>query len=94
MYDRETRNLSDAESNEKLVRLDKIVLHYVRDRKVLHKFSPDSDFFLRDIQAVSNKQFVRNLSAKVSDALLAKAEDGNYPGNWPPLGLYAISPTF
>lgn len=86
MFDRETRNLTDNEANEKLVREDKIVLHYVRDRKILHKYSPDSDFFLRDIQAVSNKQFIRNLSAKVGDAMLAKAEEGWYPGNWPPLG--------
>lgn len=86
MYDRETRNLSDNERNEKLVKSDLIVIHYVRENKVLFKDSPDSEFFIRDVQAAANKQFIRNLSAKVGDAMLLKAEEGWYPGNHPPLG--------
>lgn len=86
MYDREARNLTDNEKNEKLVRQDRIVLHYVSEKKVIHKNSPDSDFFMRDIQAVTNKQFLRNLSTKVNDAMRAKAEDGWFPSNHLPLG--------
>lgn len=86
MYDREARNLTDNEKNEKLVRSGLLIIHYVRDGKVLHKDSPDSEFFIRDVQAAANKQFIRNLAAKVSDAMREKAEQGWYPGNHAPLG--------
>lgn len=88
MFDRETRNLKDNEANEELVKTDRLVIHYVRDSKVIHKGSSDSDFFMRDIQAATNKQFIRNLSAKVNDAMKAKAEAGWYPSNNLPLGYY------
>jgi DNA invertase Pin-like site-specific DNA recombinase len=86
MFDRETRNLTDSESNEKLVRADRIVLHYVRDDKIFWRETSDVEFLSRDFQAITSKQFARNLSAKTSDAMLAKAEGGWYPGNHPPLG--------
>jgi site-specific DNA recombinase len=89
MYDREARNLTDNEKNEKLVKAGLICLHYVRDNKVLHKDSPDSEFFIRDVQAAANKQFSRNLSVKVIDAMRQKAEQGWYPSNHVPLG-YAL----
>lgn len=81
MYDRESRNLTDNERNEKLVRAGLLTIHYVRDAKRIDHDSPDSDFFMRDIQAVTNKQFVRNLSAKVKDSFRAKAESGWFPMN-------------
>ena len=86
MGDREARNLTDNEANEKLVRQDLIVLHYVRERKALHHASSDSDFMIRDIQAVQNKQYSRVLRTKVTDAMRYKAECGWYPSNKPPLG--------
>ena len=36
MSDRESRNLTDLEDNEKLVKLDKLVIHHVQDRRVFH----------------------------------------------------------
>lgn len=89
MYDREARNLTDNEKNEKLVRAGLLVLHYVRDHKVLHQDSSDSDYFIRDVQAVTSKQFIRNLTAKVNDAMKQKADTGWYPSNQLPLG-YAL----
>lgn len=86
MYDREARNLTDNEKNEKLVRAGLICIHYVRENKVLHDRSPDSEFFIRDVQAAANKQYSRNLSVKVVDAMRRKAEQGWYPGHKPPLG--------
>jgi site-specific DNA recombinase len=90
MYDREARNLTDNEKNEKLVKADLICLHYVRENKILSKDSPDSEFFIRDVQAAANKQFIRNLSAKVGDSMKQKAEQGWYPSNNPPLGYAPI----
>ena len=84
--DREARNLTDSEKNERLVRQDKMVLHYVNENRVLWKGSPESDFTARDYQAVGAKDFSRRLSTKVIDAMEKKAENGWYPGNHPPLG--------
>jgi site-specific DNA recombinase len=86
MYDRETRNLTDNERNENLVKEGKLVIHYAREGKALFRGSPDSDFFMRDISAVTNKHFTRNLRAKMKDAMRQKAESGWFPGNHPPLG--------
>lgn len=86
MTDREARNLTDSEQNEKLVRADKLNLHYVHDKKVLHRKSPESDFMMRDFQALQNKQLSRTISMKVMDAMTRKAEDGWFPNNHVPLG--------
>lgn len=87
--DREGRNLTDIERNEKHVRSDRLCIHYVRDNKVIHKDTPDSEFLMRDVQASFNKNFSRALSTKVSDAMREKAEQGWYPSNQLPLG-YAV----
>jgi DNA invertase Pin-like site-specific DNA recombinase len=89
MYDRETRNLIDNEQNEKYIREDKLVIHYANDNKVLHAGSSDSDFFVRDINAVANKNFIRNLRTKTMDAMKTKAKSGWFPSNHVPLG-YAL----
>ena len=86
MSDRESRNLTDNEVNEKRVLRDEIVIHYVRDRKILHKESSGSDFFSRDINASVNKHFIRTLTAKVEDGMLHKAEQGWFPSNGVPYG--------
>jgi hypothetical protein len=86
MYDREARNLTDAEKNSKLVKADLICLHYVRERKVLHKGSSSSDFFMRNIHVVMNTQFIENLRIKVVDGMKQKAAMGWYPSNSVPLG--------
>lgn len=86
MNDRECRNLTDNERSEQLIRAGLISIHYVREGKVLDRDSADSDFFLRDIQAASNKQFIRNLTAKTVDAMKRKAESGWMPANHVPLG--------
>jgi hypothetical protein len=86
MYDREARNLTDAEKNAKLVKADLLCLHYVREQKVLHKGSPSSDFFMRNIHVVMNTQFIENLRVKVVDGMKQKASMGWYPSNNVPLG--------
>jgi site-specific DNA recombinase len=92
MYDRESRNLTDNERNENLMRQGKLAIHYVSDGKVIDENSPDSDFFMRDVHAVTNKQFCRVLSAKVKDAQERKAEEGWFPLNHAPLGYAHILP--
>lgn len=84
--DREGRNFTDIETGESDVLADRYVLHYVVERLVLHKDSPDIDFLMRDYQAVNNKHYSRDLKSKVSRAVRAKALSGWYPGCIPPLG--------
>ena len=93
MQDRETRNLSDLEENEDLVQRGMIVVHYVRDDKVFDVDTPESDFMMRDVQGVINKQYSRVLSGKVTDAQRNKAESGWFPGGRPPLGYMHLRPT-
>lgn len=84
--DRETRNLTDNERNELLVRQDRIVIHYARDGQILHSQSSDSEFMMRDFLAVQNKQYIRNLRAKIADGMRTKAERGWLPLNHLPAG--------
>src|SRR6185312_831985 len=76
MQDREARNLTDIEANEKRVRSGEIVLHYAHDRKLLHQGSPISDFTFRDLNAAIAKQFSAMLSVKVKDSMNQKAREG------------------
>lgn len=89
---REARNYIDMERNEWLVREDKIVIHYVADCKVIHSKSPDSDFFMRDANALFNKHYSRELSTKVRGGMNAKAKLGMWPGSQPPLGYVLRKP--
>src|SRR6185437_11662484 len=91
--DRESRNLTDTERNEILVREDRVALHYVADKKILHKNSSDSDFLARDYLAVQNKHYSRDLSTKVKRGTRAKAETGWSPVNRPPDGYINQKPT-
>ncbi len=86
IYDRETRNLTDNEKNEQLIREGKISIHYAKENKVIDINSPDTDFFMRDINAVTNKQFIRNLRTKTLDAMKTKAQNGWFPSSHVPLG--------
>jgi site-specific DNA recombinase len=88
--DREARNQSDLERNEQYVKAGFFKIHYVRDRKVLKKDSSSSDFLTRDLQGAINKEYSRNLSIKVSDAMRHKAETGVYPSNRVPLGYKVV----
>jgi len=86
MFDRESRNLTDNERNEILVKSGTLSIHYAHERKVYNGETSDSDFFLRDITAATNKQFIRTITTKVLSGMKTKAEQGWFPGNKPPLG--------
>lgn len=86
MTDRECRNYTDLENNVRLIKQDKIVLHYAREGRLLWKRSPQSDFLMREFQTLQDKQVSAVISIKVNDAQVRKAESGWYPGNHPPLG--------
>lgn len=94
--DRESRNLKDLSENEKRVLAGEFTIHYVSDRKIIHKDSPDSDFLTRDFNGVIARHYSRNLSTRVCDAMGAKAKTGWFPNSRPPLGYVckkAVDPT-
>jgi DNA invertase Pin-like site-specific DNA recombinase len=92
MQDREARNLQDLEDNENLIKNDQIVIHYVHDRRVLDKNSPESEFFSRDVHGVMNKNLSRVISAKVKDSMRYRAQMGWFPGGLVPLGYTYVRP--
>ncbi len=83
---RETRNLTDNEKNERLIKEDKIIVHHVSEKKVYWKGTVDSEFLLRDIQTSVNKNYSRENGTKVRDAYKTKAENGWWPYCHTPLG--------
>lgn len=91
-FDRESRNLTDSEHNETLVRKKIIILHYAQDRKTYDHNTPASEFLSRDINAAINKNYSRELSSKVNSAMNHKAENGWYPSNHVPLGYMTMRP--
>lgn len=83
---REARNLTDSETNERLIKEGKIVIHYVSENKVYWKDSPDSDFLMRDILTSVNKSESRVLGTRVRNSFRTKAESGWYPYRTPATG--------
>jgi hypothetical protein len=84
--DRESRNLTDLEATNDLIKAGKIVVHHVNDRKVYWKGSTSNDYFIRYILGARNANFSDNLSERVIDALTTKSKLGWYPHARPPLG--------
>ncbi len=83
---REARNLTDNETNERLIKEGKIIIHYVSENKVYFKDSPDSDFLMRDILTSVNKSESRVNGTRVKNACRTKAEMGWFPYRHTPLG--------
>ena len=94
LFDREARNLTDLEANEEYVRKGVFVIHYMKDRKVFHRNSSDSDILTRNIFGTMAKQYSQVLSTRVNDGMTKKAESGWCPISVPPLGYvnYKIDP--
>jgi len=84
--DREARNMTDPETNTKLIKAGMITVHHVNDRRVYWKGSTANDFFIRNIYAARNANFCDNLSERVFASLEKKAQLGWYPNARPPLG--------
>ena len=86
MQDRETRNLTDLEENEKRVMNGDFIIHFSHDRKCLHKDSPESEYLTRAFSGIMARNYVRILASRISDGMKQKAEQGWWPSNHPPLG--------
>ncbi len=85
VWDRTTRNFTDHEWLEELIRDDVFVLHVAHDNRVLHKDSPDSDWLSADFNTLTAKQYSRDLRRRANESMRTKAETGWYPTR-PPIG--------
>ncbi|MBS1983577.1 MAG: recombinase family protein [Bdellovibrionales bacterium] len=93
MTDREGRNLTSIEQNEKRIKAGKLVVHYVQDSTVLHKGSSSYEFAARAYKAVGDKQLSVIIGEKVNASSVMRAEEGWYPSNRPPKGYALLAET-
>ncbi len=83
VYDRITRNFTDAEILEEMIRDGQVVLHLASSGNVLHKGSDDSEFFLFDINIAHAKQDNRGRRRKTIDGMEERCRQGWYPSRPP-----------
>ncbi len=82
-WDRITRNFTDAELLEEMIRDDEITLHIASGRTVLHAQSDDSEFFMFDINVAQAKQDNRLRRRKTIDGMEQRCRNGWYPSKPP-----------
>jgi DNA invertase Pin-like site-specific DNA recombinase len=85
VWDRSTRNFTDYELLEDLIRRDEMVLHVAHDRSQLHASSEEGDWLKAEMNTLVAKTYSRQLSRRAKESQDAKARDGWYPTR-PPLG--------
>lgn len=79
VWDRTTRNATDAEIMEEDVRDGVFVVHVAHEHKVLHRDSSESDWLTADFNTLTAKQYSRDLRRRSIESMTAKAEKGWYP---------------
>lgn len=83
VWDRISRNSTDAEILEDLIREGRIVLHVATAGTVLHANSDDSEFFMLDINIAQAKQENRARRRKTIDGMEQRCRNGWYPSRTP-----------
>ncbi len=83
VYDRITRNFTDAEILEERIRRGEIVLHVTSGGNVLHRGSDDSEFYLFDMNIAHAKQDNRMRRRKTIDGMEERCRQGWYPSRTP-----------
>ncbi len=91
VWDRIARNYTDVEQLEMDVRRDEFVLHLANERKVLHVGSSDSEWLTADVNTLTSKHYVRELSRRAIESMTAMAENGWSPAKLP-LGYRSVMP--
>jgi site-specific DNA recombinase len=84
VWDRTTRNFTDHEILEALIRSDDIVLHVANDRWMLSVDSDEGDWMKAEISTFVAKSYSRTLSRRAKQGQDAKAAAGWYPTRPPP----------
>ena len=85
VWDRTTRNFTDYELLEDLIRRDELVLHVAHERWQLHAGSDEGDWLKAEMNTLVAKTYSRQLSRRAKESQDAKAKDGWYPTR-PPIG--------
>lgn len=80
--DRITRNFKDAVTLDDWLNEDETrEIHFVKQSLLIHKNAPSNQKFMWDIYLATARQYSNNLSEETKKGLLAKAEEGWFPGN-------------
>jgi site-specific DNA recombinase len=85
VWDRSTRNFTDYELLEDLIRRGDAVLHVAHERWALHAGSDEGDWLKAEMNTLVAKTYSRQLSRRAKESQDAKARDGWYPTR-PPIG--------
>ncbi len=85
VWDRTTRNFTDYELLEDLIRRDDAVLHVAHERWALYAGSDEGDWLKAEMNTLVAKTYSRQLSRRAKESQDAKAKDGWYPTR-PPIG--------
>lgn len=83
VWDRISRNFTDAEMLEEMIRDGEITLHVASGGTVLHAGSDDADFFLFDITIAQAKQDNRARRRKTIDGMEQRCRNGWHPSRPP-----------
>lgn len=83
VFDRISRNFTDLETLEELIRTGDIVVHVAQGGNVLHKFSDDGAFFMADINIAQAKQDNRARRTKTIDGMTQRCRNGWHPSRVP-----------
>ena len=83
-WDRATRNSTDFETMEEMIRDDEMVLHVAHDGFVLSKESDEGEFSRADLNTFLSKLYSRDLRRRGKDSTDKKAAEGWYPHRAPP----------
>ena len=79
VWDRNTRNFTDHEILEALIRRDEIVLHVANDHWMLWVESDEGDWMKAEMMTLFAKSYIRSLSRRAKQSQDAKAAAGWYP---------------
>ena len=82
-HDRLYRNHSNKTQFQLFIEEGKIEIHLYKERKIVNKDSPPSEFLIDDVMTSMNAFTARNIGRETKKGLLGKARDGWLPGKAP-----------
>ncbi len=81
--DRLTRNFTNKEELEALVKAGKLVIHYYKDRRIVDHSCTPAEMFADDIIASASKYIAQNIARETKKGMMEKASQGWYPAHAP-----------
>ena len=83
--DRLQRDFKETVEMDKLIKKEKVELHFIRENLVIHKDSPANAILFWDMQVMVAKNTILRMKGYAKSSHKFKVEKGEYPG-FPPIG--------